>query len=208
MGMESNLEIEQELAAVIAQARASQEASAMCARSATGVRLEICGTLPPSWSGSLSLHCSAIGLNIESGLGCRISPSKWAARFELSSERPLDVHAFEFLRMARGSRSSATRSAAPHLESFELVRQPGRGLTAAVRGPDQPGFLASVLQRFALFGLHPDRFVLGSFRGHADDVFLLKTVGGTEPSPECAAALRSALTACLPAPTARAPGSV
>lgn len=194
----ANLEIERALAGVIAQARDAKEPSAVCARSATGVRLEIWGTLPAAWSGNLSLHCAGIGLNVDGGMGCRISASQWAARFELSSDRPVDVHAFDFLRMARGADAGQPRPAVPRLDAFELSRQAGRGLAAAVRGPDQPGFLAAVLQRFALFGLHPERFVLASVGDRAEDSFVLKTVGGADPSSECAAALRSALTACLP----------
>ena len=138
---ELDLDVERQLAALVAQARASTKAEARCSRGAGGgVRLEIWGTLPPSWAGSLSLHCCGVGLNIESGLGCRISPAHWAARFELTRPRALDVHAFDFLRMARRRPSGATRAALPRLEGFELARQPGGGLLATVRGSTSRAF--------------------------------------------------------------------
>jgi hypothetical protein len=197
-GVELDLDVEAQLAGLVAQARASTKALARCARSARGVSLEIWGTLPPSWAGSFSLHCFGVGLDIASGLGCRISPAQWAARFELATERPRDVHAFDFLRMARRKPSGAMHAALPRLDAFTLVRHASGGLAAQVRGRDEPGFLAAVLQRFALFELHPDRFVLGSDGDRAVDAFLLRGASAAEPAPADAAALRRALEDCLP----------
>jgi hypothetical protein len=182
---------------LIDEARATPKAQARCVRSERGARLEIFGTLPISWLANLSLHCCGAGLNIESGLGCRLSVSRWAARFELSSSQRHDTPGFDFLRMARRESSGATRAAPPRLERFSLTRQPGGGLSVFVSGFDEPGFLAGVLQRFALFGLHPERFTLGSASGLAVDAFVLKSVGGREASPETIVALRGVLTGCV-----------
>ena len=61
-----------------------------------------------------------------------------------------------------------------------------------------------MLQRFALFDLHAERFVIGGAGARAVDAFVLRGATGAEPSPECVTALRNALAACLPRAARRA----
>ncbi len=205
-GAPAPVDLEVSLAPVIAQARLSEKTEAVCTRAGERWQLELWGSLPPSWAGSLALHCAGVGIDIVEGSGCRIEAARWAARFVLSPGRghatpgrgDAELHAFDFLRMARRRPSGAMHAALPRLESFEIVRLPGSGgFEVSVRGFDEPGFLAGVLERFALFGLHADRFIVGSEGELAADWFVLRTTGGRMPSPDSVAALRSALTACL-----------
>jgi len=189
--------LETSLAPVIAQARRSEKTEAVCARAGGRWQLELWGSLPPTWVGSLALHCSGVGIDIAEGRGCRVGVSRWAARFVLKAPRGgPELHAFDFLRMARRRPSGAMTSVMPRLDAFEIVRG-AAGIEVSVRGRDEPGFLAGVLQRFALFGMHADRFSVGSEGERAVDWFVVKAVGGRDPAPDSVAALRSALSACL-----------
>jgi hypothetical protein len=189
--------LEASLAPVIAQARRTEKTEAVCARAGGHWQLELWGSLPPTWAGSLALHCSGVGIDIAEGRGCRVGALRWAARFALKPPRGgPELHAFDFLRMARRRPSGAMNSALPRLDTFEIVRSTA-GIEVSVRGRDEPGFLAGVLQRFALFGMHADRFVVGSEGERASDWFLVKAIGGRDPAPDSVAALRAALKACV-----------
>ncbi|HEU4430786.1 MAG TPA: hypothetical protein VFT98_18640 [Myxococcota bacterium] len=191
--------LEASLAAVIAQARRTEKSEAVCARAGGRWQLELWGSLPPTWAGSLALHCSGVGIDIAEGCACRVGPSRWAARFALKAPRGgPELHAFDFLRMARRQPSGAMSSAMPRLDAFEIVRG-AAGIEVSVRGRDEPGFLAGVLQRFALFGMHAERLSVGSEGERAVDWFVVKATGGRDPAPDSVAALRVALNACLAA---------
>ncbi len=188
------------LGKALERARSGEQTGFTCEREGKRWRLELWGLLPPHWSGNLSLQCWSAGIDIAEGVAFRVPGARWGAAFWIAPVRgSLDLRPFDFLRMARRRPSATTRAGLPRLDSFEIERPlAGGALHVSIRGKDEPGFLAALLERFALFALLPDRFVIGSEGDRAVDWFALQAIGGADPSPQSAAALRGALAACLP----------
>jgi hypothetical protein len=187
--------IDPTLDAVVERASRAHEAGFDCSVEGAAWRLRLWGPLPPHWAGNLSLHCFAAGIDIQQGDALRLGAGLWAASFVLRgrkpSKRPTGI---DFLRMAQRRPTLVPGGCAGAIEGAEVSLDAARGaLNVWVRGRDQLGLLAHLLERFAGCGLYPHRMIVRTQAGRIEDWFSLLGVGGGPASPGAAEALRAAL---------------
>jgi len=184
-------------AALLERARVCRSAGFELDEAGAGVfRLEVAGPLPPAWCGHLFAQCAAAGLSVLDGQARRVAPGRWAGAFRVVPIAPgVNVRGFDFAHMARRPTRRWARPDALPLGRTVLARDPAEdgALRVDVEGDDQVGFLASLIERFALFGLYPVRLAVATRDGRVCDRFWLTGAGGTGASEEAERALAETL---------------
>ncbi len=70
----------------------------------------------------------------------------------------------------------------PKLSRFELSRRSDQQLELKLEGPDQIGFLASILGRVSVLALFPSSLEINTMRGQIRDAIVLRGIGERGPS--------------------------
>lgn len=185
-----------ELEPVIERARSDASAGCECSPDGALWRLCIWGWFPPDWCGNLSLHCYAARLSVVAAEALRVRASLWAGVFRLEpSARGASPRAHDFVHMARHRPTGVATPVAISIESLRIEPVAGgRAARVQVWGPDRIGFLATVLDRMAFCGLHPQELsVRTTPDGRAEDRFVVQGVGGAPPTSAALEALEKRL---------------
>src|SRR5262245_17985957 len=116
-----------------------------CFREGSAHRVRLWGDLPPAWPGSLSLHVSALGIEIASCDAVRIGVARWAAALLL---RAADLRArlpgHDFLRIARRTPRFLPRLPEPAFQMvLENALEDSNVVIAHVTGRDAIGLRAA-----------------------------------------------------------------
>jgi len=108
----------------------------------------------------------------------------------------MNLAGFDYLHMVRRRPGRTGRNEPLLLDAVRVENDPegNQLLCVRVRARDRLGLLADLLDRFAFFGLHPERLELDTRDGIASDHFWLCRVGGGPPSLQIAGALRRSLS--------------
>jgi len=149
-----------------------------CFREGSAHRVRLWGDLPPAWPGSLSLHVSALGIEIVSCDAARIGVTRWAATLLLrATDLRGRLRGHDFLRMARRTpRFLPQLSAPPFQIALENAREDSSVVVARVTGRDAIGLRAATLRRFETLSLRPRELSLRAIDGQVDDRFWLERV--------------------------------
>lgn len=137
----------------------------------------------PHWILQLFAALSQQQVSIISGVATQEKRGEWKSKFILdfsnSSANPqgLDYAAFTELSSA-GERSSI----APKITRFTLARRSDNQLDLKLEGPDQIGFLASILGRVSVFALFPSSLEINTVKGQISDAIILRGIGERGPS--------------------------
>ncbi|CAH2030304.1 hypothetical protein [Trichlorobacter ammonificans] len=158
--------------------------------------LDLRGYLKPGWSGYLAGRLADEQISVLRGAGRKISAITWEARFELEMPPLLKVpERLDYCAMA--STPPAVRSTLPwvRLERLSVKRDSAHGgsLLVELTGPDQLGFLASLLRVFSFYSLFPVEMEIETLGATASNRFWLKGIGSLTPTAEDQANLATAL---------------
>jgi len=150
----------------------------------------------PLWVVQLFAALLQLRVSIISGHATQDKRGEWKSRFILdfskSSFDPkhLDYSGFSeknsnldrtitlSLKKIKGSPESMS----PKLSSFELKRRPDQQLEVSLKGPDQIGFLASILGKFSGLALFPSSLKIDTVKGEIADCLVLRGIGDRGPS--------------------------
>jgi hypothetical protein len=153
-------------------------------------RVQIEGSFPTGWAGSLSLSLARAHIEIVSGVARKTGPRRWTVAIVVrpQSER---AHPERVDYLALAHRRHPLGTAVPiDLTSFAVVADETTGaLLLEVTGPDRIGFLGSLLDRLAGLALFPEDMTIETQDDLALDRFALKAPGGHAPSAEAHQAL-------------------
>jgi hypothetical protein len=155
-------------------------------------RLELAGGFPPEWAGSLCARLSARRINVERGFARQVQHGRWEAQLVL---RPLDagvdLQRVNYRDLAFAPKQ-ATAGARPRLSSFTLEDRID-SLKLSIRAPDELGFLGRLLGSFSFLMLFVHEMEIQTVGSEAQDVFVLKGIGGSAPRERERARLRAML---------------
>jgi hypothetical protein len=136
----------------------------------------------PHWVVQLFAALSQQHVSILSGSASQEKQGEWRSRFVLdfsnSSADPKHLDYTAFSEQTAGG----DRAAAPKLTRFDLSRRADQLLELKVEGPDQIGFLASILARVSGLALFPFSLEINTYQGQIRDVIVLRGIGDRGPS--------------------------
>jgi len=149
-----------------------------CFREGDAYRVRLWGNLPLAWAANLTLHASALGIEIVSGDAARIGGARWAAVFRVRAADPrAGPGRHDFLHMARRAARFLPRLAEPEIQiTLEDAPEGANVVVARVTGKDVIGLLGETLRRFEALSLRPCGFSLRAKDNQVDDRFWLERV--------------------------------
>ena len=153
-------------------------------RTASGMyELKLHGRLHrPHWVAQLFTALAQSHVSIISGEASQEKGGEWKSSFVLdfsgSSADPQQLNYAVFAEQA----PSGERLPAPKLSRFELSRRPDLLIELRLEGPDQIGFLASVLARVSGLALFPSKLEIDTMAGQIKDCIVLRGIGDRGPS--------------------------
>jgi hypothetical protein len=136
----------------------------------------------PHWVVQLFAALSQLHVSVCSGYAAQEQKGEWRSKFVLDFSRStadplqLDYRAFSELT------ASGDRTCDPKLTRFEITRRPDHLLQVQVEGPDQMGFLATILSRIAILALFPTSIKIDLEEGQFRDAIVLRGFGDQGPS--------------------------
>jgi len=161
-------------------------------RGASGLfELALWGRFYPGWSGSLANGLAQHDVSVVRGFARKVESLRWQARFELApAHEGVNPLALDYLELAARPLVAGDRVPVS-LQCYEVRASGAEGGSIRVRveGPDQVGFLGTLLKRFAFLALFPEAMWIDTEADAVHDVFLLKGIGRTVPSDETRGAL-------------------
>src|SRR5262245_63139658 len=122
-----------------------------CFREGSAHRVRLWGDLPPAWPGSLSLHVSALGIEIVSCDAARIGVARWAVTLLLrAADLRARLRGHDFLRMARRTPRFLPQLSEPAYQiALENAPEDSSIVVAHVTGRDAIALRAATLRRVA-----------------------------------------------------------
>jgi hypothetical protein len=136
----------------------------------------------PHWIIQLFGSLSALQVSIISGQATQEKRGEWKSRFILDfSNSSADPKHLDYAAFSEKTPSGDRSAMAPKLTRFELSRRPDQQLELKLEGPDQIGFLASILGRVSVFALFPSSLEIDTLRGQIRDVIVLRGIGDRGP---------------------------
>src|SRR5262249_6456467 len=145
--------------------------------------VNLSGRFAPGWAGGFTRGLAEAGVNIESGFASRNARGFWTAEFELRRTRSsLDPARIDYAGLLEAPQVRGVLTPI-RLHRYSATR--GNGETRvrlSVEAPDQIGFLAQLLSRFAFFSLFPVEMRIETQQGHVRDTVHLASVAGGTPS--------------------------
>jgi hypothetical protein len=136
----------------------------------------------PHWVVQLFAALSQLQVSIVSGYANQEKPGEWKSRFVLDfSNSSADPKHLDYTAFTEQT-GSGERASAPKLTRFDLTRRADLLLELKLEGPDQIGFLASILGRVSVLALFPSSMEINTLRGQIRDVVVLRGIGDRGPS--------------------------
>ncbi len=153
-------------------------------RTADGMyQLKLHGRLHrPHWVAQLFSALAQLHVSIISGEASQEKGGEWTSSFVLDfSSSTADPHHINYTAFADQA-PSGDRPAAPKLSRFEVSRRPDQLIDLRLEGPDQIGFLASILLRVSGLALFPSKLEIDTMAGKIKDSIVLRGIGDRGPS--------------------------
>ncbi len=148
--------------------------------------IAIGGRLPYDWAGRLSSGLARSGVSILYVDAKRGERNIWRGRFDVEPlAGGLDPRRIDYPALME------REPPAPYEERWDLEidkyrvgspRDHAGALYVEIEGRDRPGFLGALLGHFASVTLFPYEMVIRTGNDTVNDVFILKCIGGAEPS--------------------------
>jgi len=160
--------------------------------------LELSGRQAPGWIGRLGTGLASLNVNILRGRAVKKSALEWSAWLELDFfEATREADKIDYLRMAADT-LTPPGSYNLTLESFKLSmsNKHNGSLHVEICGSDRIGFLASLLNMYSLYSLHPVEIEIETRDKKIHDRFWLKGMGGVIPSESSVSAVSDRLSVC------------
>jgi len=136
----------------------------------------------PHWVAQLFAALSKLHVSIISGEATQVKGGEWKSKFLLnftgSTADPLHL---DYSGLAEQT-PSGERLAPPKLTHFEVLRRPDQLIEVRLEGPDQIGFLASILARVSGLALFPSTLEIDSIAGRIKDCLVLRGIADRGPS--------------------------
>ena len=134
------------------------------------------------WVVQLFYALSQLQVSIISGDARQVKIGEWNSRFVLDfSNSPANPSHLDYAGFAERD-AALNRTITPKLSGFQLDRRPDQLLDLRLDGPDQIGFLASILGKMSGFALFPSSLEIRTVAGKIQDSFILRGIGERPPS--------------------------
>jgi UTP:GlnB (protein PII) uridylyltransferase len=147
----------------------------------------------PHWVVQLFHALSLLQVSIVSGNATQVNLGQWESSFMLdfakSTADPLGLDYAAFSEQ----NAVVNRSIKPKLNRFKLERRPDQHLDLRLEGPDQIGFLASMLARISSLALFPSFLEIRTVAGQIKDYFILTGIGDKPPTETAHQSLNTVL---------------
>src|SRR5271156_1868479 len=127
----------------------------------------------PHWVVHLFSALSGLQISIVSGQAQQVKLGEWESTFVLDFARSTaDPMGLDYSGFAE-QKTSVDRLLTPKLKRFTLGRTPDQLLDLRLEGPDQIGFLASILGRVSGLALFPSSMQIRTVTGQIKDALVL-----------------------------------
>lgn len=154
--------------------------------------LTLWGDLGLGWLGRLASAVSRRGITIHSVEAVRRADGSWFGSLKLGTESAtIAPNELDYFALCSERRPDGAGARELRLERCQVERTASGALELRLRGADEVGFLACVLDRCEFLGLFPERLKVTTYQGVIDDTLWLRGVAGNEPSLEAERALRA-----------------
>ncbi len=136
----------------------------------------------PHWVAQLFAALSQLHVSILSGRATQVKGGEWESKFVLNfANSTADPKTLDYSSLAEQS-PTGERGAAPKLSHFEIVRRSDQLVELRLEGPDQIGFLASILARVSGLALFPSELEIDTIAGRIKDCIVLRGIADRGPS--------------------------
>jgi len=136
----------------------------------------------PHWVAQLFASLSQLHVSILSGRAEQTRGGEWESKFILNfATSSTDPKSLDYSALAEQS-PSGERPAPPKLSHFEIIRRSDLLVELRVEGPDQIGFLASILARVSGLALFPAELEIDTPHGQIKDCIVLRGIADRGPS--------------------------
>jgi hypothetical protein len=135
----------------------------------------------PHWVAQLFSALAGLRISVVSGEAMQTKGGDWTSSFLLdfsgSAADPQHLNFSAFTEQPAGDRPPP-----PKLTRFEIVRNTEQLIELRLEGPDQVGFLASILLRVSGLALFPSKLEIDTVAGRIKDAVTLRGIGDRGPS--------------------------
>jgi hypothetical protein len=136
----------------------------------------------PHWIVQLFSALSQSNVSIVSGEAAQDKPGHWRSRFVLDfSSSTADPRSLDYQAFAE-KLPTGDRPPPPRLTKYDIRRRHDQLIELDVHGPDQMGFLASILSRVSVLALFPANLEIRTVSGRIHDTITLRGIGDRGPS--------------------------
>ena len=136
----------------------------------------------PHWVAQLFATLSQLHVSIISGRAVQVRGGEWESKFLLNfANSTADPKQLDYSALAEQS-PTGERGAPPRLSHFEIVRRSDQLVELRLEGPDQIGFLASILARVSGLALFPSELEIDTIAGQIKDCIVLRGIADRGPS--------------------------
>jgi hypothetical protein len=147
----------------------------------------------PHWVVQLFHALSMRQVSIISGNATQVKLGIWESKFLLDfSKSSADPLRLDYPAFAEQN-VSMNQSITPKLSRFKLERRPDQYLDLRLEGPDQIGFLASVLGKVSAMALFPSSLEIRTVAGQIKDYLILSGIADRPPTESAYQALGTML---------------
>lgn len=154
--------------------------------------LELRGTFPPYWVGSLCARLAERRIDVVRGFARQVQPGEWQASFVLRALDPsIDLQLVDYRELAL-AKGAALITVKPGIRAFQLEDR-GDCLAVSIRAADEVGLLGRLLGVFLFQMLYASELQIETVGGEARDTFVLRGFAGKAPGPEARARLEARL---------------
>ncbi len=165
------------------RARASAQRSYEVHDTPSGtVHLRLWGSLPLGWAGSLTRGLADAGLSVRRAVARRGAGTAWIAAFEIErTSECADPMLVDYLALTTAA--AAARDVDLHVTRHRVEPDASGCVHIEVEAPDQPGFLAGLLERLRFLRLEPIALEIDTGPDGARDRISVRPCEGDRVSP-------------------------
>ncbi len=146
----------------------------------------------PHWIAHLFAALAKLNISIVSGSASQVARREWESQLLLDFTSSKAVpEQLDFAAMALQTAQGG--SLQPKLSHFKIVRRADQQLEILIEGPDQIGFLGSMLGKLSLLALFPSELEINTVQGRIKDRIGLRGIGDSAPSPSTEQSLETML---------------
>jgi hypothetical protein len=136
----------------------------------------------PHWVAQLFASLSQLHVSILSGRAEQFKGGEWESKFLLNFDNSTsDPKTLDYAGLAEQA-PTGERGAPPKLSHFEITRRSDNLVELRLEGPDQIGFLASILARVSGLALFPSYLEIDTVAGQIKDCIVLRGIADRGPS--------------------------